>query len=241
MNRFRTLLLVCAMAAVVGAPVASAAPKGKLNCLRAQSADGPAADASTCVGDPLRIGQHQTVLNAIEALGLGATKITFVGCKGSIFATEQSKKHEYKVFYKVVPLRTPAEQFNHLLPVMHELAHVFQIEQYGGYGKLTKALGIAQIELGADFVAGALYHWRWNAPNTSAFDKSMELLGDYGSGNLDDHGRPEDRTAAFQFGFEYPLTGQGRDIHFAAQAVPFRDAHAKFQADIYGQIVEFRE
>jgi hypothetical protein len=172
---------------------------------------------------------------------LSSVKINFAGCKGSIFETQRHKKQEYTIFYKVVTLRTPADQFNFLLPVMHELGHVLQLELFGGIGKLRKELGPAQIELGADFIAGALYRSRWNAANTSAFDKSMELLGDYGSGNPDDHGRPEDRTAAFQFGFEFPLTGQGRHIHFGPQAAAFSDAHAKFQADLFGQITEFRQ
>jgi hypothetical protein len=205
---------------------AGALPK----CLHARSASGT--DASGCKGDVLKLGEHQTVKNAIEALELGSVKIDFVGCHNAIFGTTWLGKHHYEISYKVVPLTSPEATFMFLLPVMHELAHVFQIEHYGGTGKMEQVLDTQpKIELGADFIAGALYHWRWGAFNTTAFSANVELMGDYKADNSDYHGRPEDRSAAFQFGFDYPLTGNSRNIHFGGHAPEIWDAHENFQAD----------
>ena len=210
------------------------------NCLHAQAEPSPSGD-DRCLGDAFQLAQHQTVRNAIEALGLGNAKITFKGCLAGVFGTRAPSPHTYVITYKLSRSVTPAQMFDLLLPIMHELGHVFQIERYGSIGDVRDKLETqAQIELGADFIAGALYHWRWRGYNTTAFNASIELMGDYQADGGDFHGRPEDRAAAFQFGFDYPLTGIGRNIAFGAHALEFEEAHETFQADDYPALVEMR-
>lgn len=235
---FRMLISVAATILLSAGSTALAARLP--NCLHASAThanDNPQA----CLGDPFHVGEHQTVRNAIEALGLGAASITFKGCLTGVFATIPTGKHAYIVTYKLPRSVSPAGLFKLLLPVMHELGHVFQIEHYGSMGKLMDSLQTpAQIELGADFLAGALYRWRWRAYSTTSFSASVELMGDYHADGLDYHGRPEDRAAAFQFGFDYPLTGNSRNIAFGGHAQEFWDAHETFQADDYAALTEIQ-
>jgi hypothetical protein len=202
---------------------ASAGEARVQDCLFAQ--DDAARPAKNCRPDPLELGKLPAMKALIAAYGLSSARIDFVGCDAGRYQTKPNLNAEagsYKITY-VINARYAAGDY--VLPLSHEIAHVFQAEHVGGWAKLTSE-PLVEIELGADFLAGHLYKTALKAPNPSAFHTSLELLGDYAADDLDSHGKPEDRTTAFRFGFFFR----------AESGSQLQDAYDTFRRDYYPKI-----
>ena len=186
--------------------------------------------------DKLSVASLPGVQVAISRLGLEDVQVTFVGCADVNFAT-QERPHpidpvsEYFVFYPTDMARDEL-----LIPIQHELGHVYQMETTGGYRALMATANGAKIELGADYIAGLLNHEIRNSPLAHRFVENSSLVGDFVGSEHASHGCPGNRSDAFIAGTIAPLDARYDDIRVAYQ--DYIDREHKVQTSNYACIRE---
>lgn len=211
-----------ALAALAGAQPASGPPPA--DCLfSSASAELP----GDCVPDPYGVAGDPAVRRAIAQLGLQPAQVELYGCARGRFSTwlvdEQTRT--FRINY---PLGSIYSFRRYAGPLAHELGHVAQIEETGSIARLRAQLRqeSGRVELGADFLAGFMFRRFMNLLDQQAFEQSLDLIGNYATGDRATHSQPEARTAAFRMGFFY-----------AVPDVAARAAHRDFQRNRYGGII----
>jgi hypothetical protein len=227
-EKFTVRLVLLFLASVATANVSSTSiALRRTGCLFVTS--GSSATRSGCSGDRLHLANQATTKHAIEAYGVSSLIIKFVGCDSVDFQTEQldddGTTNEYHIYYPVLKDRLPAA---YTAPLIHELAHVYQLESAGSYQNLIDQLKIKRIELGADFLTGVIFKLLGSEVDLDEFQHNVNVGGKYYESDADAHGTPEQRMAAFRYGYTQ------HDEHFGSNV---NRANSVFQADIYGEVI----
>lgn len=178
-----------------------------------------------CSKDALSFGDSKVIQDDEKLLDINPREVRFIGCAAAPFVTFPAfglSNSAPTIYY---PTGVQLAQGDYLAPLLHELGHVFQLKQAGSYEKLKSTAGgsTERIELGADFLAGAAAGRLGLEPKS--FLLNLSLVTDYNNGDPNYYGRPEDRAAAFRYGFFDPEKQR-----------PFADAYADFQDNLIAQI-----
>lgn len=202
------------------------------DCLFATHADGkelkPCAD-----NDPLMLHASTKLELAKQALKIPAGRVSFRGCTGQRFATyieSATKSGEYK-YVVTYPSETPDD---YLAPMIHELAHVMQLEDAGGSKSAVRnARGnkSLRIELEADYLTGIVFSQILKTDSVVAFQHNKTFAGMFKEDEYDAHGTPSQRTSAFRMGYYQTLDEDLPDIKTAA---------LHFQANVYDDLARSR-
>lgn len=175
--------------------------------------------------DPLGLGTNPDVRRAMDALGIAPNRVRFKGCEGqlySVYPDAPGSKYAYVVTY-------PSERTTFLAPVLHELAHVMQMEYAGGLSQLMSKYKLSKrVELEADYFVGTLFAKYFPDKPLRLFEQDLKLKGLYYESEEMKHGTPEERVTAFRFGAMKLPSKVGND---------FRRISAEFQRDVYGEVV----
>ena len=220
--------LVAALASVawVGA-TADVAKLTDANCLFAITVGHERGAVVACPdADPLGVGNDPSVRSAMKSLGIVAEKVRFKGCGGQPFAVyldAPTSKTTYVITY-------PSERSTtYLAPVLHELAHVMQMETNGGLDRVREKYKISKrIELEADYMTGLLFATEFPSADLKAFEQNLGLIGLYYESNGAAHGTPFERNNAFRRGAFTKLGEIDPDL---------RKASVDFQRNIYGEVI----
>jgi hypothetical protein len=172
-----------------------------------------------CDRDVLNVSNNPDVKKAEKILALLSDEIEFIGCAGASFKTFPVKTEpsfKFRIFYRA---SNNLKSQEYLAPILHEIGHVYQLRQAGSIQSLLQSLdnSAERIELGADFLAGFAAHKL--GINVALAQRSLFLVGSYRSDVRDSHGRPEDRTSAFRYGYFY----EPEDSSLASQYADFQD------------------
>lgn len=185
-------------------------------------------DVRTCRADPMRISQKENIRAAIKSLAPGNVSLIFLGCAGAPFSTRPGEADaSYTIYYPILPRSAPDD---YVAPLIHELSHVYQLQLSGSYAKLTHSYSMRRIELGADYLTGVVIRNYLNSSNPTQFEHNLQLVGKYRETDTEAHGRPEQRVAAFRYGFHLPFEEFKQDL---------RLANREFQRNRYGDLEDF--
>jgi hypothetical protein len=203
-------------------PQLSADRKVFPNCLHGSTPNTPQTSDPSCSTDVLGFSKNAEVRAAKTLLHLDQADIIFAACTAFPYTTSMPKltvPYRFEIDY---PLTDPKNLEAHIPAIFHELGHVYQLQRAGSPSNLDKELdnSIERAELGADFIAGLIAQARNVDPGT--FGDNLFLPGNY---RVNDHGRQEDRAAAYRNGYFYPL---GRTT--------LARAYQDFQDNRYAQI-----
>lgn len=202
------------------------------DCMFATHADGkelkPCAD-----NDPLMLHNNAKLELAKQALKIRPGRVSFRGCTGQRFATyinSATKGGEYR-YVVTYPSETRSD---YLAPVIHELAHVMQLESVGGSKVAVRSARgneSLRVELEADYLTGMVFSQVLKADSVVAFQHNITFAGMFKEGEYDAHGTPSQRTSAFRMGYYQTLGEDLPDIKTAA---------LHFQANVYGDLARSR-
>ncbi len=178
-----------------------------------------------CINDVLKLGENRSVRGGEDYLGIAPQEVSFIGCSAAPFVTFPGhglSSSKPTIYY---PTGGELSLDDYIAPLLHELGHVFQLKHAGSYEKLMTALdnSIERVELGADFIAGFGASHLGLEPR--AFLINLSLFGSYNNQDSDNHGRPEDRTAAFREGYFY-----------SNKHATVADSYSDFEDNRYAQI-----
>jgi hypothetical protein len=183
---------------------------------------------SGCSGDPLDIRHRQSTDVMVNAYGISNVAINFIGCRDVAFKTQPDEAGPTRGCTIYYP--SGYEQSIYLAPLAHELAHVFQLQDAGGLESLQHKLSSLRIELEADFLAGVIFKNFLTDSNAESFHTNLDLIGKFREFDSSKHGTPAQRASAFQ---------RGLNLRFSDYKMNMRALHAKFQNDIFGEILHF--
>ena len=143
------------------------------------------------------------VQTALELFDLKDVKITFKQCETTPFKTIQKSSlvkgdNQYEIYY---PAGIAKNEI--ITPIIHEIAHVYQLSRYGSYYELKSSLTNLEIEILADFRAGYVYSKNLAPKQLTAYASNLQLVGLYKENREEAHGCPEQRSAAFRSGAFY--------------------------------------
>lgn len=218
----------CSILAVGGVPVDEAGDYA--GCFYGVTVGPDGAPVKPCSkDDPDQVAENHWVRDAMAQLSLDPALVAFQGCENGQFRAE-SRFADGKQVY-LIRYSTSADAI--LAPVIHELAHVAQMEATGGFEALrAQAEGDSRrIELGADYIAGVVFAQiiaESGEIRANDFQNDLNLIGLYYEAAQNAHGTPEERTAAFRYGLK-----DGRD------GIELSGIHQYFQDEVYGQIQQF--
>ena len=179
-----------------------------------------------CKDDILRISKDVEVSQIENMLGIAPEEITFIGCAPAPFQTRMVRTEPPFHFQILYHLGSDLKSRDFAAPIFHELGHVYQLRKSGSKNKLLQSVGgsIDRVELGADFLAGL--GAQKLKMNPGDFETNLFLMGSYDSQKSPSHGRPEDRSSAFRYGYYSP------------SRKPFEDSlYADFQDNEFAQIM----
>lgn len=203
-------------------------PPRPAGCFYATTTGDDKTPVSLCTGDPLKIGENVLVASIMRRLGIDQSTVEFNGCPQQKFAViEQHFDMEPARYVVRYPTEVGEE---YLAPITHELAHVLQMQSAGGFEAALKAAQKQnrRVELGADYLTGLVFsQLQSTSPrfNTAQFQHSLSLIGLYDESEVEAHGSPEERTAAFRYGY----------VNHDRQS-ELLSAYAYFQANLFAQI-----
>ena len=203
-----------------------AASSKENDCLYATTSGGRAIPGAGCQdSDPLDLARDPAVLTAMRAYGIPAGLVRFKGCQDLPFSVTPDvpgPRGGYVVNY-------PANAGGRTLaPVVHELAHVRQMEDFGGLSALLQRFHVKRIELDADHMAGAVFATQFPSLPLREFEQNLLLMGAYREIGEDGHGSPEERIAAFRTGVFLTPAKLAQDLSRISN---------DFMRDGYGQVV----
>jgi hypothetical protein len=172
------------------------------DCLHSDTPAGTLSGDPGCHKDILDLSGDATVQRALDFLKLHTEKIVFTECSNFPFTTKMPKTsvpYQFEIDYPTIP---QSELQTRVPPMLHELGHIYQLRLAGSPAGVFEAHDNSseKIELGADFLAGLTAQKLGIDPGP--FERSLFLAGNY---RENDHGRAEDRSAAFRNGYYYPL------------------------------------
>lgn len=218
------------LAALIVACSAAASAETEEFCLHAESVSSSA--TAGCSDDPLGIADRPEVVRAREGLGLAGLRLSFRGCEQGRFETMPRGAGASPTSYRITyPINADLSAADYVAPITHELAHVFQMQTYGGLNGLVAAYPERQrIELGADFLAGVAFRNYIHEGDRGRFQHNLNLIGRYYEDASDAHGTPEQRTGAFRTGYFVRYDELQRNV---------RAAHDLFQSDYYYTLPDF--
>lgn len=176
--------------------------------------------------DALKVASNAEVLKVARAFSIDLATIAFRACRNGEFSTTQdpSKTDHYIITYPI------EDKDAYLAPIVHEVAHVVQMQMVGGLEPLRAKLTSLRIELGADYLAGLAYSRVLTHINQTTFEHSLRLNGRYREPDAEKaHGTPAQRTAAFRYGL----------IDLNKANIDVRKASENFQANLYAEISRF--
>lgn len=197
-------------------------------CLYATMAGEKAIPILSCAdADPLDLASNPDVQKAMRAFGIQVGRVRFKGCEKQRFATypdASGASHAYVVTY-------PSEQkTTFLAPILHELAHVMQLEAAGGPAQLRSEYKLSKrIELGADYLTGVMFAKYFPDAELKLFSQNLALMGLYYEPNDRAHGTPVERDSAFRMGAFLKPDEIDPDL---------RKAGAMFQRKMYDKLVK---
>lgn len=148
-------------------------------------------------GDPRQFANNPQVRAAANALGIRLERVRFWGCDKQPFAAFPDRidgAGDYVISY-------PSDYKGDLTtPLLHELAHIMQMEDEGGQQKLRARFSSIRIELGADYLAGVVYAKLYPEQHINVLAVNLQLTGLYHEKDFNAHGTPSQRDSAFRFG-----------------------------------------
>lgn len=213
---------------LAGAALAADTSPSPNDCLFATHAGG--IDQRPCADqDPLMLRVNTKIGLARHALGISASHITFRGCVGQPFKTyvDSNTKNGDRNYVITYPSET---EDPYLAPIVHELAHVMQLEVAGGSKEAVRGARqntSLRVELEADYLTGMVFSQALKSDGTAAFQHSQIFAGMFKEMESDAHGTPSQRNSAFRQGYFQPIGDDMPDIKTAAN---------HFQANVYGDL-----
>jgi len=160
---------------------------------------------NNCHSDPEKIAEYAEVEFAIKVLNISRKSISFKGCPSIPFAAKEYNI-SFDIFYPSDKNKT-----DYVVPLYHELAHIYQMTRFGGRGKALEFHGsLKTIELCSDLVAGFLMA-RSGKFHPQQFQQNLILRGNYRSAEQTFHGTPGERVNAFRYG--YYTSGKSPDLN----------------------------
>ena len=171
-----------------------------------------------CRPDPLKLLQLNDLKVAMDVLHVPKDRLEFEGCTQTRFTTSPPAAAipghgKYKIYYPVVG----RSDEDYVGPIIHELAHVYQLESIGSSSKLLDKYSMLQIELGADYMTGIVAGHYLQGARPKVFQDNLELVGLYREDDSGAHGTPNQRNAAFRLGYFLPSSKFGSQIAQAYQ------------------------
>jgi hypothetical protein len=171
------------------------------DCLNASPSKFQPTAHPECSKDAMKLRAARSSAIMRSCLALPQRRSGFIGCADSPFVTVPAfglSNSKPTIYY---PTDVRLAEGDYFAPLLHELGHVFQLKQVSSYERLKSAVDGSneRIELGADFLAGAGASRL--GPEPKSFPLNLSLVTDYNNRDPNWYGRPEDRAAAFRFGF----------------------------------------
>ncbi|MGH8083503.1 MAG: hypothetical protein ACREP7_23205 [Lysobacter sp.] len=224
LNTYGSALLASTLLVLAAIPSEGLAQSQPRTCFYAVDIDGR--PARLCEGDDVYdFANNVNVRRAIETLGLQSKTIRFRGCEGADYSTAKATDEAGHAIYKITyPLDKDGRYF---APIVHELAHVLQMDMAGGPIALD-AYGSKKIELGADYTAGMVSATLLKDVDIRTFQHGLLLMGRYFDRSHDAHGTPEQRTTAFR---------RGRFFRSNEDVPDIRAAISHFYQETYAELV----
>lgn len=169
-----------------------------------------------CLVDPLGLAAMPQVQEAVASLTLTGVQINFIGCPEGRFEILMGiKDSPSRVAYAIYYPNKERSQFSleeMIAPIVHEVAHIFQSEQYGSIGKLRSHQCIERIELGADFLTGFIFANVLRLEDKALFQTNLSLAGDFDKTHPQNHGTPSYRASAFRMGYYIAQSRKVNDL-----------------------------
>ena len=214
MHAVRARMAFTATIVVLCAGVDAGGKRGESNCLRSVSAGADDQPIVICKpGDPLGLSRSEQVKKVMHYLSIRPDLVRFNGCKDAHFAADIDPVRGGKSLYVITyPIDIGSR---YMAPITHELAHVMQIQIAGDKDALRLKRPI-KIELGADFVTGLVFREQLNQLASGEFQNNIQLTGLYREDEMDAHGTPAQRTAAFRYGLHYKFSEDVPDVRTAS-------------------------
>lgn len=185
------------------------------NCLFANSNSSVVAERCSS-GDKRELLMQKEIKRTIEALSISGVTVKLVACEVASFSTMQKgvdrANRYYIINYPIMPDKSVTDL---VAPIMHELAHVYQMNAEGSFAELMKRYSSKHIELEADFIVGLIYSFLEEKPAINEFQNNIHLLGRYKELSTNAHGTPTQRLAAFRNGVFYQTNELNNDIRKA--------------------------
>ncbi|MDM0078951.1 hypothetical protein QTH90_31420 [Variovorax sp. J2P1-59] len=165
------------------------------NCLYSFTVGPEPAPVEPCGADTKHIGMDPHVLAVMRTFNIPTTAVIFKSCPGGRFLARPDSTDGTRFIVQY----PSAAKSNYLAPIVHELAHVLQMRDAGSLEALNPKKNSHRIELGADFLSGLAFNSSLMQVKDKDFETNLELAGSY-KVEVDDHGPPEHRSAAFRRG-----------------------------------------
>ncbi|WP_313223341.1 hypothetical protein [Pseudoxanthomonas mexicana] len=203
-----------ALIAIVTTPAlfVVATDQAEQDCLFVNYSNGKAV-APCGDSDPLRISYDQDLRKVMTSLGITPSQVRFKGCSNLEFSVIKDPlikgPKQYLISY---PLEA---RDSYLAPVVHELAHVMQVNSAGGDIKAMREQrdsSSLRIELEADYLTGMVLSRTIATRNLALFQHNIVLTGMYKEENYRAHGTPAQRTSAFRMGYFQPIDANVPDL-----------------------------
>ncbi|MFM0390766.1 hypothetical protein [Paraburkholderia phytofirmans] len=224
--RFGRREFMCATLSAIAIPFELKASTGSDACLFSRvTVELP---PSGCNGDSLGLRHLHSIDTMVKAYSIGNVSIDFIGCTTVAFKTQPDGTGPTQACTIYYP--SGYEQSTYLAPIAHELAHVFQLQDAGGLDSLQRKYSSLKIELEADFLAGVIFKNFLTDANAESFHTNLNLIGKFRELKWKEHGSPAQRAAAYQ---------RGLNLNFSDYEMNMRAVHAKFQNDVFGEILDF--
>jgi hypothetical protein len=174
-----------------------------------------------CVIDPLGFAAREDLKRTITFLGIDQVQINFVGCPGGKFEVvmglrDVPSKVTYALYYPVAS-QGASDVEKLLAPIVHELAHIRQVQPYGSVAALKDRKCIEKIELTADFITGFIFSNVLKLKDRSLFQASLTLLGTFTPDDPQNHGTPAYRASAFRQGYYIATHNKITDLERAQE------------------------
>ncbi|SDY19115.1 hypothetical protein SAMN05518669_11020 [Variovorax sp. YR634] len=150
--------------------------------------------------DPLDLQQNDHMLRAMKVLGIDRKTVQFRGCLGLLLSVSEMRGGAGPRYVVNYPADIPVVRL--IAPLLHELAHVAQMQEAGGATELSSLNNMMskKIELGADFLAGHLFKVEFKEFELNAFEQNLLVHGLYREMAGREHGDPRQRDLAFRRG-----------------------------------------
>lgn len=175
-----------------------------------------------CFRDELNFSNVTELRKAEDLFGISASEIKFVGCDIAPFYARVDRS-EPRLHFEIV-YNSTLDRSASMVAILHEIGHVYQLKLAGSQEDLLSSAkqDLERVELGADYLSG-LAIGRLHLSEKD-FEVGLALVGSY-EVHSGPHGRPNERSAAFNYG----VTAGKTDTDI-------RSLYDTFQDEDYGNI-----